>query len=106
MRNGKRFNYVHSARCSVVPMALAGNTVPETMELSPLGGQSEREPSISLRQRVRDKINAVEWKKVIVVIIVTFGNFLVFASISLIATFYPTTVSNLLMVYNAQSQTE
>ena len=72
---------------------MATDHVPsEEMELQPLQDQSDT-PPLRLRQRVRDKISAVDWKKVVVVIIVTLGNFLVLASISLIATFYPTTVS-------------
>ena len=74
-------------------MADAPAPAPDVMELRPLQGPSESVSPPPLRQRVKDKICAVEWAKVVVVVIVTFGNFLVFASISLIATFYPTTVS-------------
>ena len=80
---------------------MSGDNVPsEEMELQPLQRQSDSDQPtpVPLRQRVRDKICAVDWKKVVVVIIVTFGNFLVFASISLIATFYPTTVSKVYVV--------
>lgn len=68
----------------------------EATELTPLGsppqGDGEEQQKVSWIQRARDKLANVDWKKVLLVVIICIGNFIVFCSISLIGAFFPTEV--------------